>query len=241
MTRVRAITFDLWDTLIQEVPENSLAMLQYRMEEIHAKLETLGHRHDIEDIERAYRLSREFCEQVWVRKRDIPLDDHLLFMLSCIDTRLPSRLGSEGLELIRNIYKEALLRYPPILFDDVKQTLEKLSKRGYKLGMISNTGRTPGEVLRRLLSRMKIEHYFASMTFSNEIFVRKPDCMIFRHTLSNMHIKPRFSVHVGDNRSVDYEGARAAGMIAIIIDRNAGGKYAPDTIHSLGELVDIFQ
>jgi len=30
-------------------------------------------------------------------------------------------------------------------------------------------------------------------------------------------------------------------MIAIIIDRNVGGKYAPDTIHSLGELVDIFQ
>lgn len=240
MARVRAITLDLWDTLIQELPERTREMRRYRLNGMQQELESLGFRFDYDEIERAYHLSADFCEQVWSRNRDMPLDDHLLFMLSCLDSTLSSRLGREGLDRIRDVYSEALLRHPPRLFDDVVPSLNKLRRSGLRLALISNTGRTPGSVLRKLLQEFNIGQYFDFMTFSNEVLIRKPDRGIFRHTLSNLHVTPRLTAHVGDNLVVDFEGAKAAGMIAVMIDRDGSSKTRPDTIGSLSEISEIF-
>lgn len=240
MARVRVITLDLWDTLIQEVPERTREMRQYRLSGMQEELGSLGYRFDFDEIMHAYHLSADFCKQVWSRNRDMPVEDHLLFMLSCLDSSLPSKLGSEGLDRIRDVYSEALLSHPPRLFDDVVPSLSKLKKSGLKLALISNTGRTPGLVLRKLLQEMNIGQYFDFMTFSNEVMVRKPDRGIFRYTLSNMHVTPRLTAHVGDDSIADFEGARAAGMIAIMIDRDGSAASRPDTIGSLAEISEIF-
>ncbi|HDP97025.1 MAG TPA: HAD family hydrolase [Euryarchaeota archaeon] len=240
MARVRVITLDLWGTLIREVPERLKNMRQDRLLGMQEELESLGYRFGFDEIERAYRLSGDFCEQIWSRNQDMPVDDHLLFMLSCLESSLPSRLGSEGLEKIRTVYSDALLSHPPKLFDDVIPGLTSLKKSGFKLALISNTGRTPGSVLRRLLEEQRIDRYFDFMTFSNEVMVRKPDRRIFRYTLSNMHVTPRLTAHVGDDSETDFEGARAAGMIAIMIDRDGSAASRPDTIGSLTEISEIF-
>ena len=240
MARVRVITLDLWDTLIQEVPERTRKMRQHRLSGMQEELDSLGFRFDFDEIERAYHLSGDFCEQIWSRNRDMPVEDHLLFMLSCLEPSLPSRLGNDGLDKIGRVYSEALLSHPPNLYDDVIPTLSTLRKSRFKLALISNTGRTPGSVLRKLLQKMNIDQYFDFMTFSNEVMVRKPDRGIFRYTLSNMHVTPRLTAHVGDDLETDFEGARSAGMIAIIIDRDGSAASRPDTIGSLAEIPDIF-
>lgn len=242
MPRIKAITFDLWDTLIQEIPEHRVALLRQRKDALHDKLGALGHHYDIGDIESAYQLSGEYLQQIWARDRDLPVDDHLLLMLSCIDSRLPSKLGPSGIDELREIYIDTLLRLPPELFDDVEYALKSLSDSGFRLGLISNTGRTPGSVLRILLRDLKIDHYFDFMTFSNETLVRKPERGIFKHALSGLHVAPRLSVHVGDNRVADFEGANKAGMLALIIDRDSSGEGPePNTINSLEELLKLFQ
>lgn len=239
MSRLKALTFDLWDTLIQEVPRKNPTLGKVRVKEMHSKLHSFGFDYRLERLEQAYKQSGDFCDEVWARKKDLPVDDHLLFMLNCIDPKLRSELGKEKYEDIRGIYIGTLLKHPPILMEDVAPTLHSLRAKGYRIGLISNTGRTPGDVLRIILNRMSIDQYFDHMTFSNEVLVRKPKKEIFQHTLRQMRAAPKFAMHIGDDLDADYEGAKAVGMKAILLDR--GDEHAPgeDRIQALSDLLEI--
>ena len=239
MSRVKALTFDLWDTLIQEIPRKNPVLGKVRVKEMHSKLRSFGFDYGLERLERAYKQSGDYCDEVWARKKDLPVDDHLLFMLNCIDPKLRSELGKKKYEDIRGVYVGTLLKHPPVLMEDVAPTLHSLRAKGYRIGLISNTGRTPGDVLRVVLNRLNIDQYFDHMTFSNEVLFRKPKKEIFLHTLKKMHTAPKFAMHIGDDLDADYEGAKAVGMKAVLLDR--GGEHAPgeDRIQALSDLLEI--
>ena len=239
MPRLKALTFDLWDTLIQEVPRKNPTLGKVRVKEMRSKLRSFGFDYGLEPLERAYKQSGDYCDEVWARKKDLPVDHHLLFMLNCIDPKLRSELGKKKYEDIRDVYVGTLLKHPPVLMEDVDPTLQSLQDRGYRIGLISNTGRTPGDVLRVVLNGLNIDQYFDHMTFSNEVLVRKPKKEIFQHTLRQMRAAPKFAMHIGDDLDADYEGAKAVGMKAVLLDR--GNEHAPgeDRIQALSDLLGI--
>jgi len=239
MSRLNAITLDLWDTLITEVPRKNPNLRSYRIELMHDELGKLGLDYDLGRIEEAYARSQEFCDEIWNRHRDMPLDDHFLFLLSCVDSGLPWKLNKDGLERLRRGYSEAILRMPPVLLPHTREALEHLSASGYRIGLISNTGRTPGSVLRKLLGQLGIAEYFDVMTFSDEVLVRKPEKQIFLHTLRGLSALPRLSLHIGDDPEADFEGARNAGMNALLIDGSENGSRRKDAIVSLRELSEL--
>jgi len=90
-----------------------------------------------------------------------------------------------------------------------------VKKRGYKVGLICNTGTTPGKTIRVLLERLGMMKYFDVTTFSNELKIRKPDPRIFLHTLSQLKSQPQSSVHVGDLIDTDVWGAKNVGMVSV--------------------------
>lgn len=239
MPRLKAVTLDLWDTLITEVPRKNPSLSKYRIELMHDELEKLGFAYSLERIEKAYARSGEFCDEVWNRHRDMPLDDHFLFFLSCIDSGLPWELKKDYLERLKKGYSEAIFRMPPVLLPHAKETLEYLRSRGYRVGLISNTGRTPGSVLRILLAQFGIAEYFDVMIFSNEVLVRKPEKQIFLHTLRKLGALPRLSLHIGDDPEADFKGARNAGMNALLIEVGESGSKRDDAVVSLRELPEI--
>ena len=81
--------------------------------------------------------------------------------------------------------------------------MRALAARGVALGIISNTGRTPGTVLRRFLEGHDLLRYFRAVTYSDEIGRRKPDGEIFRRTLAQLGPElgavPAEIAHIGDN------------------------------------------
>lgn len=125
-----------------------------------------------------------------------------------------------------------------ILYDDTIPTLKQLKNEGYKLAIVSNWD-TP---LFPLLERLKIAHYFDTITASHDVRIRstKPDAYIFKHTLNKVGVTPEETVHVGDTYEADIIGAQAVGIRPILIDRN-GSQHGiwRETIQSLTELHDI--
>lgn len=240
MSRPKALTFDLWDTLIQEVPRKNPTLGKVRVREMRSELKSLGHDYPLETFDRAYKLSGDYCDEIWARSKDVPVDDHLLFMLNCIDPGLPSRLKKDEYAAVKKAYSETLFKHPPVLMEGVSETLESLSSKGYRIGMISNTGRTPGEILRVVLEGLKIGQYFDCMTFSNEVMIRKPRKEIFTHALKKFHAAPNRSVHIGDDLAADYEGAKAAGMGAVLLDRGSEHPSNGETIRSLADLLERY-
>lgn len=223
MRKVIAATFDLWDTMIKEVPGGSERVASLRIHRIADLLEEIGRPHDVSEIEEAHRKTGTFLELTWGKARDMPARDHVLFMLSCIECRLPGKMTEEDISRVERIYSDSILDHPPELLPGAKDALRAVWEKGYRLGLISNTGKTPGSTLRTLMGRMGILEFFEATTFSNEIMVRKPAEGAFRVTLEQLRTNAKAAVHVGDDPENDMAAAKSFGMLAIQVMNHAKG------------------
>lgn len=106
-----------------------------------------------------------------------------------------------------------------VAFKDAKPTLEKLSKRGTKLAVISNV--SSHEVALRILKNVGLRKYFDQVITSAQTGIRKPDPGIFLYALLQFGLKPSQAVHVGDSEEHDVRGAKTAGIKTVLISRRA--------------------
>jgi putative hydrolase of the HAD superfamily len=136
-------------------------------------------------------------------------------------------------------YASPALVAPPALDPGARAALETLAAEGVLLAVISNTMRTPGEVLRQVLAEADLLPLFKVLTFSDECGIRKPAPAIFHRTLEDLGVPPVDAVHVGDDPVLDVEGARAAGLrvIQATPDGRATAPVKPDAvIRDFGDL-----
>jgi putative hydrolase of the HAD superfamily len=101
------------------------------------------------------------------------------------------------------------------LFNDVIPTIERLRSVGLRLGIVTN-GYTA-------MQSRKIDHHglAALMDFvliSEEVGVHKPEKAIFDQALGKAETTAEQSLFVGDTPSVDIDGARKAGLHAVLMD-----------------------
>lgn len=97
---------------------------------------------------------------------------------------------------------------------DAREMLETLRRRGYRLGLISNTW-LPGVLLDHYLRDESLLDYFPVRVYSSEIRYMKPDPRIFDHALRELEVAPARCVFVGDRLDNDVRGACRAGMRTI--------------------------
>jgi HAD superfamily hydrolase (TIGR01509 family) len=120
------------------------------------------------------------------------------------------------------------------LYDDVYPALAELQAEGLRLGVISNFGPHLPEVL----ARFELDSTFDFVTVSAAVGVAKPDPRIFLLAAEASGRPPGRLLYVGDHVGDDVEGARAAGIDAVLIDR---GNHQPGAlcprIRSLRELL----
>ncbi|HEU0298763.1 MAG TPA: HAD-IA family hydrolase [Longimicrobium sp.] len=116
------------------------------------------------------------------------------------------------------------------------ETLDELRRRGYRLGVISNAdGRVEA-----LLETVGLRPHFELVIDSGAVGIDKPDPRIFRMAAERMGVQPHEAVYVGDIYEIDVQGARAAGMHAILIDpRGRWGHLDCDRIAALHDLLDV--
>lgn len=238
MKRIAAVTFDLWDTLIQEYPGGSEKVAELRVSRISSILNSKGLVHSPGEIKTAYDKTGSFLQLTWSKRKDMSARDQLLFMLSGIDDKLAGKLGEENLAVVEKAYVESILDHPPRLLPGAKDALGEVRAKGYRIGLISNTGRTPGSVLRIVMEKMDILKMFDTTTFSNEILVRKPAGGAFKSTLDRLRVVPKAAVHVGDDALSDVGGAKKAGMHAIQVLAD-GAQKSPLADAHVRSLADI--
>ena len=176
---------------------------------------------------------------MWSKNKDVPVADHVRAILAALDKRLPERVDADLLEALVDAYARPVLMVSPELDPGARPALEALTARGLVLALVSNTMRTPGATLRKLLERHGLLRLFRHATFSDEVGVRKPDPAIFTLTLRALGCDATGAVHVGDDGALDVRGARAAGMRVIQVTHTAtdAGPESPDAvIRALAEL-----
>jgi putative hydrolase of the HAD superfamily len=125
----------------------------------------------------------------------------------------------------------------------VVETLEALRAAGYRLAILSNwDSRMP-----LLLRHLGLSRYFDVVLCSALEGVEKPHRDFFRKVQTAIGVPPRRTLHVGDLVREDYQGARAAGMQALWLDRRgesrpAGGEVEPsDVVTSIADVARLLE
>ncbi len=123
---------------------------------------------------------------------------------------------------VAELYEHFATVAPWRLFDDVLPALEALRSAGTPLAVVSNWD----ERLPRVLDALGLAGRFQAVVVSAEIGVEKPHQGIFEAALQRLGVAPEQAVHIGDSAREDVEGARAAGLRALLLGRAGGGDIA---------------
>jgi putative hydrolase of the HAD superfamily len=224
---VRAITVDFWGTLLFDSPSSDDRYKMRRLRDFEMILAGAGVRVSMSALDRAYEASASYLGRIWATHRDVPVDDHVRAIVGGVDRALASRLPADLLAALVNAYARPILAVPPAVDDGALKALRELSDLGYALAIVSNTMRTPGATLRRVLEHYGLLRYFAHAAFSDETRVRKPDPAIFLGALRALGAEPERAIHFGDDPVLDVEGARAAGMRVVQVTTASPSTRAP--------------
>jgi len=219
---LKAVGFDLWETLITDTPELSRKQERLRLTRMEEILTARGHGALSARIERAYRDIWQRCHELyWSEDRDIECRRQIEHFIEAIELD-PATLAADALDELEKAYAMAAVEILPNVIPGAIEVLRELKSRGLRLGLISNTGRTPGYALREILKRVGVAEYLDAMVFSNEHGVCKPQRSIFEEMRSALRVDYAEMAFVGDNLYVDVLGAQRLGMRAIHSIRRCG-------------------
>ncbi len=126
------------------------------------------------------------------------------------------------------------------IYPDVLPTLQALHARGYTLGVISDWGIALGPILRQ----HHLTGYFDCLLVSATTRHAKPSPMLYQQALERANAVADYTLHIGDSYIHDVLGARAVGMIPVLLDR--ASRLEADNVdcllvHSLYELLDLLE
>jgi putative hydrolase of the HAD superfamily len=74
---------------------------------------------------------------------------------------------------------------------------------------------------------------------SSQVGCAKPDPQIFATALERIGVSPAEALHIGDSEALDVEGAHAAGLRALLIDRAAEASGPGGRIRDLHEVLGL--
>jgi putative hydrolase of the HAD superfamily len=117
------------------------------------------------------------------------------------------------------------------LLDGALSLLRFLRHRGFRLGLLSNLSAAH----KLAVVRLGLDELVDVAVYSCDEGRTKPDPELYRSVCRRLEVDPEQTLMVGDSPRNDVQGARAAGLRALLVG-NRGGKEAIPEIASLGLL-----
>lgn len=210
----RAVTLDLWLTLISE-PDGSNLSANRRTLRADGALAVLAEHGEFFDRSRVIDVFDVISETISSDHDlglDMYFDDRIVQTLAMLDEGLPDRIGPAVIEELWEAIDASLDASPPILMPGAFEAVKELSRKPVKLGIISNTGNSSSRAYGRMFEAMGIDGFFDVVSLSNELAMAKPCPEVFHYTLHALGVEPGNALHVGDNPAADVAGAAAVGM-----------------------------
>lgn len=223
--RLRAVLFDLWETLILDTQERAAPRRAWRAERVRAVLAAHGREEATATILEALDASSRALTQ----RHDLGLD-------------VESRAGLFSEELAKATGRPA----PPAALPQLEaaitaldpelapapapaaiETLAALRSLGLRTAIVSNAGLTTAPHLRVLLDHHGLALHLDACFFSDELQLAKPDRRVFQQALDRLECAPTAAVFVGDSPLNDVLGAQGAGIFAVQVGAKARDGIRP--------------
>lgn len=213
--RIDSVCFDLDGTLLRDD----------RMAEIvEAVVARLVERHPWLSTDQVRQSNRRHWESAW-HEHEVAWcrgQSSLNDVSTRIWTATLTELGVEDSQGVAEacVLQERLERESWQLYDESAEVIEALRERGIRVGVITNG---PSDFQRAKLDAVGLADAFDSVVVSADRGVEKPRPEIFELALAALGTEAARALHIGDSRTADVAGARAAGMTAVWLDRSGRG------------------
>ena len=229
---IRAVTLDLWDTVIHDdsdEPKRAAAGLPPKPAARRALVrDALATCCGVpaETVDTAYDVTDAAFSSVWH-------DQHVTWTvaerLSVLLRGLRQELPAAVLGDVTTRIEEMELEIMPDPVPGIGDAIETLAAR-YPLAVVSDAIHAPGRCLREWLDRHRLLHHFSAFAFSDEVGRSKPHPDMFDHAAAGLGVAVNEMLHVGDREHNDVRGPHALGMKAILFtatrDRDRAGSTA---------------
>jgi len=237
LAQIKAVLFDLFDTLILVRPDRDLS--ENCLRSVYSFLSANGVNVSYEDFRRVYSAVRKEIYERISRSLEEPhfsvrVSQTLMRLGYNYDASSPIARGAA------DAYSDEFMRYV-YLEEDTIRVLQILRERGYKTGVISNF--SVPEFVHKILAIYGLRDLLDVIVVSAEINKRKPSPEIFRFALNRLGVSASEAIFVGDTPDTDVRGARNVGMRTALIERRdtsiSSGDKPDFTIKRLSELLNI--
>ena len=226
---IKAITFDLWDTVIHDDSDEPKRKAQglpskrdHRRELAHDAF-SAEKQIDPRVVNIAYDTMEAAFNHVWH-------EQHVTWTVServsVLETGLGRRLLSDSFSTLVRELEEMEVTVTPDPVPGVAEALAELSAR-YKLGVVSDAIYSPGRCLRQWLEMHGLKQYFSGFAFSDEVGHSKPHRSMFASVADQLGVRMEEMLHLGDRDHNDIKGPHLLGMKAVLFtatrdrDKNA--------------------
>lgn len=216
---VKGVLFDLWNTLIYNIPKAA---------SLGALVEPLGIEPD-----KFWRAWRKYM--IPALHGDIKTGEERA-------QRVLTDLGLPPDMALRIAQYERENRSGNVhFFPGVPDMLTELKKRGYKIAVVSNTNYLARPVVEKLHIPKKVDY----MILSCEVGLIKPDPQIYRLAASHLGLEAHECLFVGDGGDNELPGAKEAGCLVAVVQQERGFVYRnpeqtpSDTDLQLPNVIDV--
>lgn len=245
MTTLKAVSFDLWDTIIDDdsdEPKRKARGLRPKAAERRHLLWQALQRHgavSLGEVTRAFDVADAAFNKTWrVNAVTWKIEERLNVALMELGRELPQ----DELESLSHAIGRMELEIMPDPIAGIDEALKALYRR-YKLCIVSDAIVTPGPALRMLLERHRLSRYFHGFAFSDEVGRSKPHPSMFESAARQLGIAVTEMVHVGDREHNDIAGPKALGMKTVLFtakrDADKAGTAADAVCERAGELPQV--
>jgi putative hydrolase of the HAD superfamily len=248
--RVKAVLFDLFDTLL--LIRNGEAFYTPSLKKLHEFLVNNGVNVDFEDFKRVY---FEVRDKLYAEASKNFEEPHFNVRVFLTLQKLGYKFQVSDPIVIgaTMAFADEFMRFV-CLDEDAPYVLQKLHGK-YKLGIVSNFA-IP-ECVWNLLEKFDLKKFFDIVLISGAINKRKPCPKIFTKALEALNVSASETVFVGDTPNMDVAGPKVLGIKAILVQRKCSAidtsqslvwkpKEEPhvkpdEIIRSLGELLSVLE
>lgn len=218
MAKIKAVTFDLWDTLVyddSDEPKRKAQGLRSKYDERrHVIWQALNDVEPIshDEVVQAFNVSEAAFNNVWKQHSVTWLvEERVDVILNGLGRSLPSDVRDQVIHDLGRMEADI----PPEAIEGARDALADLSQR-YVLSIVSDTIVTPGTGLREVLEKNGLREFFKGFAFSDEVGYSKPHASMFESAASQLGVAVDEMVHIGDRDHNDVKGPHALGMKAIL-------------------------
>ena len=159
------------------------------------------------------KLSRRANEyKKWAQKTLTELDERELWTKWMLPD-VPAKKVKQHATQLNASWREIISS--KVAFPESREVIQELFKRGYRIGLISNT--TSSSEAPLTLRELGLDECVEYMALSTVVGKRKPDPEIFWNATRAMRVDPGRCAYVGDKPNRDVAGSRNAGFARVIL------------------------